>query len=258
MEIRTIRYFLALCREGSISRAASFLHLSQPTLSRQLGELEDELGVLLFKRGKNGIELTEEGLLFRKRCEEISALVEKTENDIKGEKQGGPINVGAGEAVSFSLSAQTFGQLKKRMPLLTLNMVSGDSLSIFEGLRKGLFDFGLVFGDVDSSLYDSFEIPIASEWGICLRADDPLASRESLTKEDLAGRPLILSGQGLDSGLLLHWLGRKKEELDIVATYTSATTPPSWSRRGWATPSPSGSWCGTRNAVWPSSPCLPS
>ena len=101
MEIRTIRYFLALCREGSISRAASFLHLSQPTLSRQLGELEDELGVLLFKRGKNGIELTEEGLLFRKRCEEISALVEKTENDIKGENQGDPSTSGPGKPSPF-------------------------------------------------------------------------------------------------------------------------------------------------------------
>ncbi len=219
MELRLVRYYLALCREGSISKAASYLHISQPTLSRQLGDMEDELGVSLFKRGKSGIVLTEEGTLFKKRCEEITSLVEKSISDIRGESQGGSVYVGAAEAVAFASLAKAAAALKKKLPLFSLNMVAGDSVSTFEGLRKGIYDFGLTFGDVDGSLYESFEVGEPSKWGIVMREDDPLSSLESVRRGDVADRPLILSRQGLESGLLLHWLGKKREELDIAATY---------------------------------------
>lgn len=221
MELRVLQYFLAAAREQSITGASEYLHLSQPTLSRQLKDLEEELGKKLFIRGNRRITLTEEGMILRKRAEEITQLVKKTEDEIalSDETVAGNIFIGAGEtdAVRFVIKAEQ--ELRNEYPLVHFHMQSGDRMTISESLDKGLADFGLVFGEIDSSKYESIKIPYSDTWGILMRRDSPLSKKKFIEPEDLWDKPLILSRQGCTESALLPWFRREKDQLNIIGTY---------------------------------------
>lgn len=221
MELRVLQYFLAVAREQSISAAAETLHLSQPTLSRQLKDLEQELGKQLMVRGSRRITLTEEGMLLRKRAEEILDLVHKTETEIidSDETISGSVCIGSGETNAVRLLAGAAGTMRRMYPHVRFQISSGDACDVCESLDKGLIDFGVLIGGTDYSYYDYMEIPARDSWGILMRREDPLAQKAALCPEDLWQQPLILSRQTCDSSDILQWLQRTPEQLDLVATY---------------------------------------
>ncbi len=221
MELRVLQYFLAVAREQSITAAAESLFLSQPTLSRQLKDLEEELGKRLFIRGKRQITLTEEGMLLRKRAEEIMELVKKAEDEISLSDAviAGNITVGAGETDGMRILTRAANALQKEHPLIHFHVVSGDKVSVIEDLDRGLIDFGLLFGPVDTVKYERLRIPHRDTWGVLMRKDSPLAEKPSLTVEDLWDKPLILSRQALISSDLRDFFADEHEKLNVVATY---------------------------------------
>lgn len=223
MEFRVLEYFLAVAREQSLSGAAEFLHLSQPTLSRQLRDLEEELGKPLFTRGNRGITLTEEGMLLRKRAKEILDLVKKTENEISlsDETIAGDVYIGAGESDAIRLVAKAAYALKKQHPDIQYHISSGNSVFVTEQLDKGLIDFGLLYGSVDRSKYESIKVPVTDSFGVLMRRDSELAEKAFITPDDLLDKPLIVSRQEARDGWpILSWITQDVSKLNIVATYT--------------------------------------
>lgn len=224
MELRVLQYFLAIAREQSIVRAAESLHLSQPTLSIQIKAMEEELGKQLLIRGTKGsrkVTLTEEGMILRKRAEEILNLVHKTEREISlsDEVVMGDVYIGAGETDAVRLIARTARKLYRTYPGIHYHIASGNAAFVMEQLEKGLIDFGLVFGDVDQTKYNSMKLPLTEVWGVLMRKDSPLAGKAAISPEDLWNKPLILSRQENSSNGLASWIGREISELEIVATY---------------------------------------
>ncbi len=221
MELRVLQYFLAVTREQSISGAAGSLHLSQPTLSRQLKDMEDELGKQLFIRSNRKITLTEEGMILRQRAEEIMALVKKAEDEISmsDENIAGDITVGAGETDGVRLLVKAARKVQIDYPLIHFHIVSGDRVTVAEEMDKGLIDFGLLFGKIDTSKYESMKIPYKDTYGILMRRDSPLASKETISPEDLLDKPLIISRQAIHDANLRAILGVDREKLNIAATY---------------------------------------
>ena len=221
MEIRVLKYFLAVAREQNISAAAESLFLSQPTLSRQLKELEEELGKQLFIRGSRKITLTEEGLLLRKRAEEIVELLDKTEQELSrsDEQVSGEIYIGAGETDGLRLIAKAAKELQEQYPQITYRIISGDAVDITERLDKGLIDFALLLEPVDISKYSYLKFPVKDIWGVLMRRDCPLAKKKSISPKDLRDMPLIVSRQALDGSELTQWLKSGNEQLNIVSTY---------------------------------------
>lgn len=221
MEIRVLKYFLAVAREQNISAAAESLFLSQPTLSRQLKELEEELGKQLFIRGSRKITLTEEGLLLRKRAEEIVELLDKTEKELSNsdEQVSGEIYIGAGETDGLRLIAKAAKELQEQYPQITYRIISGDAVDITERLDKGLIDFALLLEPVDISKYNYLKFPVKDVWGVLMRRDCPLAQKKSISPKDLQDMPLIVSRQALDGSELTQWLKNGSEQLNIVSTY---------------------------------------
>lgn len=181
MEFRVLQYFLAVAREQSISGAAKALHLSQPTLSRQLKDMEEELGKPLFIRSNRKITLTEEGRILRKRAEEITELVRKARDEIalSEEMIAGDISIGAGETDGVRYLAKAARDLQAAYPLVHFHIVSGDKTTVLEDLDKGLIDFALLFGEIDDSRYDALKLPSTDAFGVLMRRDDPLAQRMS-------------------------------------------------------------------------------
>lgn len=222
MELRVLQYFLAVTREQSISGAAEALHLSQPTLSRQLKDMEDELGKQLLIRGNRKITLTEEGIILKKRAEEIVDLVKKTENEIliSDKNISGDIYIGAGETNAVRLIAKVAKTLQKEYPQIHYHISSGDSVDVIERLDKGLIDFALLLGTIDISKYDYLKFPVKDIWGVLMRRDCVLATKEYIEPEDLWDKPLIISRQQVDGSELLNWLKQKISKLNIVATYS--------------------------------------
>lgn len=221
MEIRVLEYFLAVTREQSISGAAESLHLSQPTLSRQLKDLEEELGKQLLIRGNRQVTLTEEGMILRKRAEEILQLVHKAEDEISQTDDviAGDITIGAAETDGIRFLAKAARELQKSCPLIHFNIISGDGITVTENLDKGLIDFGLVFGKVDKSKYEYVSVPYRDRWGVMMRRDSPLAEKQSVTAKDLEGLPLIVSRQALCKSELLELFSMNIDKVNIAATY---------------------------------------
>ena len=206
MEVRELRYFLAVAREENITRAAESLHIAQPSLSKQLMELERKLGKQLLIRGKRKITLTEEGVLLRKRAEEIIELVEKTEQEISYdlEEVVGEIHIGG--SISKSVLS-TAAQLRKEHPGIRFQFYSGDATDVSERLDHGSLDFAVMLQPIDSIKYEFLSLPDRSEWGILM------------TKDDLKSIPLIMHQRiGLQSEIA-HWAGTDLENLNIAATY---------------------------------------
>lgn len=225
MELRVLKYFLTVAREGSITGAANSLHLTQPTLSRQIQELEKELNQKLLIRGKYKVTLTPEGMILRKRAQEIIDMVEKTEAEFQSisDTVSGDIYIGCGETDSMKYIAEIIKTIQKDYPDIKFHIYSGNAEDVTEKLDKGLLDFGLLIQPIDLTKYDNITMPEKDVWGIIIRKDDPLASKKTIKIGDLTGRPLLASRQmsekySADSGFL-DWFGDKFKDLNIVATY---------------------------------------
>ena len=223
MEIRTLRYFLAVAREENITKAANLLHVTQPNLSRQIKDLEYELGKKLFLRKSHRVILTSDGMLFRKRAEEIIALVDKTEKEFSDleDEVSGDVYIGGGETYIMSTIAKVIRQIQDRYPRIHFHLYSGNAADVIERLDKGLLDFGVVIDPVDISKYDDVKLRGKDTWGIIMRQDDELAKFEAIRKEDIIKRKLIISRQLLtnDDEHFKKWSTKDYDELDIVATY---------------------------------------
>ncbi len=225
MEIRVLKYFLAAAREGSITKAANSLHLTQPTLTRQLQDLERELKQKLLIRGKHQLTLTAEGLLLRKRAQEIVEMVEKTEAEFLSisDAISGDIYIGSGETDSMKYIAAVIKELQQEYPDIKYHIYSGNAEDVMEKLDRGLLDFGVLIQPVDLSKYDNIALPEKDVWGIITRKDNPLALKEKITMQDLINIPLLASRQmspkySKESGFL-DWFGDEFEKLNITATY---------------------------------------
>lgn len=220
MEIRLLRYFITVAREENITKAAETLHITQPTLSRQLHQLEDELGKTLFKRGNHDIKLTEDGYLLRKRAEEIIDLVEKTESEIKsGDKEiSGDIYIGAGETDAVRIIAKIVKDIQNEYPKVTFHNISCDSIDVIDKLNKGLIDFGILFEPSNYTAFEYIKFPVHDTWGVLMHKDSDLAQNEFITAEMLADRPLILSRQMMNELDFSEWIGLPKDKIKISAT----------------------------------------
>lgn len=221
MELRVLRYFIAVANEQNISAAAKQLHLSQPTLSRQLKDLELELGTTLFERGNRKITLTEEGIFLFNKAKEIVELTDKTEANLKGTKEeiGGEIYIGGGETEAMQFIAKTFKELLKSHSDIRFHLYSGNADDITEKLDSGLLDFGIVIEPMDKQKYDYIKLPATDLWGILMRKDSPLAQKSFIQPEDLMDKPLLISRQTAVSNEMTGWFGKDIEDLHVVGTY---------------------------------------
>lgn len=221
MDIRVLQYFLAVAREESITKAAERLRMTQPPLSRQLKDLEDELGKQLLIRGSKKVTLTEDGMLLRKRAEELVDLMEKTKAELtsSNENINGDIHIGCGETEAISFLAKAAWDLQQKHPLIHYHIYSGDAERVMERLDKGLIDFGLLVGPVDVNKYDYIRLPLKDTWGVLMRKDSTLAEKDSIIAEDLWDKPLIISHQTSINSEMFSWLKTDIAKLNIVATY---------------------------------------
>lgn len=219
LEFRTLKYFLTVAREENITRAATLLHLTQPTLSRQLIQLEEELGVKLFRRSQHHIILTEAGMLLRRRAQEIVELTEKTAQELRPDKEiVGKISIGSGDLKSMSFLAEMLSEFHIQYPKVRYEIYSGNSDGIKERIEQGLLDIGLLLEPVEISKYEILRLPLKERWGIFVREDSPLAQKESVFPEDLVDSPLILASRELMQRELLRWFGPYGDRLWVVAS----------------------------------------
>ena len=219
MEIRVLKYFLETAREGSVTRAAAALHISQPSLSKQLKDLELELGKKLFVRSNYSIKLTDEGMLLRKRAEEILEMVEKTTDEFKalGNITGGDVRIGCAESHLVSHLAQVIRAFREDYPGLRYHLYSGGTAQVTERLDRGLLDFAFIVEPPSLSHYNYIEIPGVDTWGVLIRRDHPLAALEAVTCDDLAGIDLICSEQSMKADIP-RWCGQKTDTLRFTGT----------------------------------------
>lgn len=209
-----------VAREENITKAANLLHLTQPTLSRQMIQLEEELGVTLFHRSKHRIVLTEDGMLLRRRATEIVALADKTKNDFqhRQERLSGTVAIGSGELKSSRFLTRLITDFQAENPLVTFAFYSGNSDNIKERIERGLLDAGLLQEPVDIAKYSFIHTPIREQWGVLVREDSGLAAKDSVSPEDLSGVPLIMPEREHVQNELLNWFGPYAESLHITAT----------------------------------------
>lgn len=223
MELRVLKYFLTIAREGSIMKAAETLYITQPTLSRQIIELEEELGTKLIIRGNKNrkISLTDEGIRLGKRAEEIVELAERTELEFKNQDKeiSGDIYIGGGETDSMRLIAKLALKLQKKYPNIRYHLYSGNADDITEKLDKGLLDFGILVGPANIKNYNYLKLPFTETWGLLMRKDSFLSTKSTIKKEDLIDLPLIISRQSLVENQVSGWGIQELEKLNIVATY---------------------------------------
>ncbi|HDR7914949.1 TPA: LysR family transcriptional regulator [Bacillus wiedmannii] len=221
MDIRVLRYFIAVATQENISAAANSLHLSQPTLSRQLNNLEEELGTTLFVRGNRKITLTDEGMFLLERAKEIVDLVEKTEANFNQQSEiiSGEIHIGAGETEAMQFIAKTIKKVVAHHPSIKFHLYSGNADDITTKLDSGLLDFGIVIEPANKQKYDYLKLPATDVWGVLMRKDSPLAEKAYIHPTDLLNKPLIISRQTAVSNELSGWLGEEIENLNVIGTY---------------------------------------
>ena len=226
MELRVLNYFLTVAREGGLTGASEVLHVTQPTMSRQIQELEEELGQKLFVRTTRSMVLTPEGMLLRKRAEEILEMADRTKAEFSSMNIAvtGDVFIGSGETYTLQHITDLMAALREEHPGIHFQIYSGNSEDVLERLEKGLLDFGVLISQPDLSRYHSLQLPARDTWGLILRRDHPLTQKETIRKEDLAGIPLITSQQNLTEQKTgndyLDWFGDSYGSLNIVATYS--------------------------------------
>ena len=225
MEIRVLRYFLTVVREEGINRAAEVLHITQPTLSRQLSQLEEEIGVKLFHRGARKITLTNEGILLRRRAEEILALVDRTEQELveQDELVEGRIVIGGGELAAMQELPEIMGAFREKYPLVTFDIFTGNADLVKEQMEKGLIDIGVLLEPIDMEKFDFIRLKGKEQWVVLMRPDDPLAEKESIRAKDLENAPLILPRRTNVQNELVNWLGDFFQESQVLFTSNLST-----------------------------------
>ena len=219
MELRVLHYFLAIAREEKFTRAAEQLHVTQPTLSRQIADLEQELGVKLFIRSNHHIVLTEDGMILKRRAQEILSLADKTKRDfLRGDENlEGVISIGSGEFLSTRILTDCIAQFRKKHPLVQFEIYSGNAGNIRDRIERGLLDVGLMSEPIDIRKYAFITMPVKEQWGALVREDSPLAGKEFLRPQDLLNIPLISAvGEFLESNVA-KWLGEYAAQVHIIA-----------------------------------------
>ena len=221
MELRVLRYFLMVAREENITRAAGLLHVTQPTLSRQLIQLEEELGVKLFHRNKYRITLTEEGLLLKQRAQEIVALSDKAKQELtKSEGTlSGEIAIGCAEARSFSVLAEQIVAFRKLYPRVRFRIYSATADDVKDRMENGLLDMGLLMEPVDIGRYALIRMPVRERYGVLVRRDSPLAEKESVCPEDLVGMPLLFGSREGVREEIAGWFGEQFDRMEVAVRY---------------------------------------
>lgn len=221
MELRVLKYFLTVATEGNITRAVDILHVTQPTLSRQLKELEDEMGTALLIRGKRSVTLTDEGFLFRQQAETIVELADKLEHTFTDKKDiiCGTVRIGATEAVGGRTLAVCMKEFREKYPGVQFELYNGMADNIKEMIEHGLLDLGLVMEPIDTAKFEYVRMPQKETWGILVRRDHQLAKKETVTAEDIKQYPLIMPGRENAKEQILHWMQCEERHLDIPAYY---------------------------------------
>lgn len=220
MELRVLQYFLAVAREENITKAAALLHITQPTLSRQLMQMEDELDVKLFRRGKHNILLTEDGMLLRRRAQEIVDLAEKTARELKHEEEAvsGEISIGCGETQNMKPLSEMMASFQQKYPDVNFNIYTAIADDVKERLENGILDMGLLLEPVEISRYHYVKMPLKEKWHVLMRRDSQLAGKQRVMPQDLAGIPLIIAKRQSVRNVLENWFGYGKEKLHVVST----------------------------------------
>lgn len=219
MELRVLNYFLMVAREENITRAAEMLHVTQPTLSRQIAQLEEELGVKLFQRSNHNIILTDDGMLLKRRAQEIVSLAEKTKRDFShDETVSGVVSIGSGELKSMQFLSEAMVSFRQKYPGVTFELYSGNSDHIKERIDRGLLDIGLLLEPVDIGKYEFVRTDIKEEWCALVSENSPLAQKGTLIPQDFCNIPLILTRRGLVQNHIYNWLGEYANENNIVAS----------------------------------------
>lgn len=235
MDIRSLCYFLVIAREGSFTKAAEVLHMTQPPLSRQIRELENDLGVELFDRSGKRIALTDEGLVLRERAQEVIDLMEKIRDEVALDAEGiaGEVRIACGESDAVSLFASAAKRLQGLHPNIHYRLLSGDGDFVDEQLQRGAADIGLLVTDtVDGEKYDYARLPLNDRWGILIKRDDALAKKRAVKLGDIADAPLILPYRAALSSDLMSWFEQRKTALNIVATYDLAYNASRFAKEG--------------------------
>lgn len=225
MELRTLKYFLVVAREENITKAANLMHLTQPTLSRQLMQLEDELGTKLFQRSKHSIILTEDGLRLKRRAQELVTLAEKTKAEFSHNTEvlSGEIAIGCGETQNMSFLSEKMYRFRKQHPLVSFQIYSATADDIKERIEQGLLDMGLLTEPVDISRYDFIRMEKKERWGVLVAKDLPLFEKEKVQPHDLIGVPLLIPGRQSVQHEISSWFGDAFEQLEVAATYNLIT-----------------------------------
>ena len=221
MDLKSLRYFLAIADEGSISAAAESLNLSQPNISRQMTLLEKELGAKLFERGSRRIVLTEEGMLLRRRAVEILQLADTAVTEIgsAGKDVIGTVRIGCGETDAMRVVARAIRRFSETHPMVRFELHSGNAEDVSDLLERGLVDFGVLIEPTDKTRYDYLSFPTDIRWGALVRRDDPLARLYGVSPSDISGRRVIVSRQNMAANGISGWMGPDFPEPDVVATY---------------------------------------
>ncbi|KRN28134.1 LysR substrate binding domain protein [Lactobacillus selangorensis] len=221
MNIRVLRYFLAIAELRTISGAARFLHVSQPTLSKQISDLEQELGVKLFTRGHREITLTQEGRYLQARAKEIIQLVDKTTDTLQSDHDliSGELDIGAGESIGMERILKTVSGIQRDYPGVKIHLHSGDAAEVEDQLDAGVLDYGVIIGKRQLNRYATLKLPEFDRWGIVLPADDPLAQKETLQPDDLRHKPLIVSEQAAHRHRFADWWRNQASDIRIIGTY---------------------------------------
>ena len=219
MELRVLNYFLAIAREENFTKAAQQLHITQPTLSRQIAQLEEELGVDLFVRSNHNIILTEDGMILKRRAQEILSLADKTKRDFfhKDENLEGVISIGSGEFLSTRCLTDCIAQLRRKYPLVRYEFYSGNAGNIRDQIERGLLDIGLMSEPIDIRKYEFISMPIKEEWGAFVREDSPLSDKEFIAPQDLIDIPLILPLGNFAESHIGKWFGEYISQIDVIA-----------------------------------------
>lgn len=234
MDIRVLRYYLAICQEGTMSRAAEVLHVTQPTLSRQIADLERELGCELLERRSRCVVPTEKGLYLRRRAEEIVSLADQTEADFahSDDIAEGDVRISAGESDGMRVVAHRIRAFRERHPNVRFHLHSCNSTDAIERLERGLDDFAVLISYPDINRYAHVLLAPTDAWGVLMREDDPLAELEAVGPDDLVDKPLIASRQALSTGALSMWFGDRTSDLNVVATYNLVFNAMTLAREG--------------------------
>lgn len=221
MDLRVLNYFLVVAKEGNITRAADILHITQPTLSRQLKDLEEELGAVLFDRGNRRISLTDAGILFQQRAEELVTLLDKTQRDLTDQER--TVSIGCVESSASQMLPELLSGFAKEHPMVQYDLYSANGDDIKEKLDRGEIDLGILIDPVEATKYDYIHLPMQDRWGIVMKQDHPLAEQGFVSLEEASKLPLILPRREIVQEEIASWFGVERSRLNVFALHNLLT-----------------------------------